>query len=120
MIKSLTFLKRKAGITPEQFRKHYEEVHAPLASNYMPTATRYFRRYITAEANPTVGNVTSLDIDVITELWFETREDFEKTMAIFASPEVRAIIAADEENLFDRDHIKLVTVTECETELVSA
>jgi hypothetical protein len=83
----------------------------------MPKAKRYFRRYIHPEGNPTVGDVTTIEYDVITEIWFETRADFDETMAALSEPWVRALFEEDEARLFDRTIIKLVTVEERETTL---
>jgi hypothetical protein len=37
MVKVIFLLKRKAGLTPQQFRAHYESSHVKLAQKYIGT-----------------------------------------------------------------------------------
>ena len=43
MIKIMLLVNRKSGISREEFRRHYEEVHAPLASSHLRHLVRYVR-----------------------------------------------------------------------------
>lgn len=117
MFKTLTFNTRKPGMSMEEYIKRYEEGHAPLAAKYLANAVFYSRRYVTPQTNPTRGGETEIDFDSVTELWFNSREDYEAAMAYLSRPDIRAIFSADEEALFDRDKIRLVAVEEFETKL---
>jgi uncharacterized protein (TIGR02118 family) len=89
MIKSLSLLTRKDGLTHEQFVKHWVEVHAPLA-HAVPGLRRYVQSHIVEERwRP---DVPSLDVDVdgIAELWYDDREAM---MQALASPEAKALHA---------------------------
>ena len=44
--KILLLMKRKPGISMEEFRDHYENNHIPLCRPYMSGIARYFRRYL--------------------------------------------------------------------------
>jgi len=70
MIKVLTFIKRKPGITREEFLKYYEEVHAPLSLKHLPKPARYVRNHIIAAVEG-----QEPEFDCVTEHWFETVED---------------------------------------------
>ncbi len=110
MQKNVAFLKRKPGMTMQEFVEYYETRHAPLAEQYLQGVSVYVRRYVD------VGDGPELDFDVITEVW----SDNPNALARFAEPEVAALIEVDEENLFDRTKSRFVTVTERETDLFSS
>jgi len=71
MIKAISFLTRKPGISREEFARHYEEVHAPLALNHFPFK-RYARNYVIGDPDADVPGFA-----YITAVWFETIEDYE-------------------------------------------
>lgn len=78
MVKGIMLLKRKPGLTREEYRKQYEEVHAPLSLSLCPTIRKYRRNYITTNIIP--ADAREPDLDCITELWFENMEDFQAMM----------------------------------------
>ncbi|RVQ66344.1 EthD family reductase [Croceicoccus ponticola] len=114
MFKAFVFLKRKDGMSVEEFRSYYETTHALLGKRMLPNLKKYVRHYL----NP-VGDdgVDDMPYDVITELWFDDRADFDVGMAHISDPDNARIIGEDEENLFDRSAIRFVTVEDAETEL---
>ncbi|HZP35423.1 MAG TPA: EthD domain-containing protein [Methylomirabilota bacterium] len=89
MIKRISLLARKEGMTREQFTRHWLEVHAPLARS-VPGLERYVQSHILEEFEradiPTVPG----QIDGIAELWFEDRTSMERALA---SPEMAALHA---------------------------
>lgn len=121
MLKVVTFLKRCAGMTHEEFRDYYENHHAPFGVNFLlPDVKRYIRRYVTPIDNPiTNSEGGGFDYDVIMETWFEDRAGFERTMKRLSQPDVAAQVAADEDKIFDRSRIQSVLVDEFETDLAS-
>ena len=66
MVKSIELIKRKPGISQEEFIKHYEEVHAPLALKHFPTFRRYVRNHIIKPPG-----TDEPDFDCITEIWYD-------------------------------------------------
>ena len=79
MIKRIMLLKRKAGLTPEEFRQQYEEVHVPLALNLLPTVRKLVRNYvITTNVIPTSTEEPAFDC--ITEQWFDDMAGFQAMM----------------------------------------
>lgn len=75
MLKEIALIKRKPGLSPEEFRKQFEEVHAPLELSLFPTIRKYVRNYITA--NVITADAADPDFDCIAEHWFDNREDFQ-------------------------------------------
>jgi uncharacterized protein (TIGR02118 family) len=71
VIKSLSLLTRKRGMTHEQFARHWVEIHAPLA-HAIPGLRRYVQSHIA-------------------ELCYDDREHMARALA---SPEAKALHAA--------------------------
>ena len=89
MIKRITLLTRKAGMTREQFTRHWLDVHAPLA-HAVPGLRRYVQSHIIEEYKRPVIPTTPVEVDGIAELWFENRATMDRTLA---SPEMAALHA---------------------------
>ena len=113
MIKMICLVKRKSGLSREEFVEYYERNHIPLAASHMPLAVAYTRRYLGAGVAPHwAANGEEPDYDVITEIWFETQDDVDKTLAGIALPEVAAVIIPDEDKFLDRDKSRMLFVVE--------
>ena len=66
MIKVIAFVKRKPTVSHEEFVRHYEEIHAPLALRLFPAIKKYVRNHIV-----TAPGAKAPDFDCITEFWFD-------------------------------------------------
>ena len=86
----------------EEFLKHYEEVHAPLALKHLPSIKRYVRNYVV-----TRPGVEEPGFDCITEIWFDNMEGLQSAMHFWKS-EAGQVIRDDEGIFMDRG--KLVTL----------
>ncbi len=109
MIKAMSLLTRKQGVTQEEFAEHYEEVHVPLALRHFPFK-RYVRNYVIKPPD-----AEEPEFDCITEVWFETMEDCQAA-AEFSVSEAYRVIAEDEEKFMDRSKIVAFLVEEKVTE----
>lgn len=89
MVKSLSLLTRKTGMTHEQFVKHWVEVHAPLA-HAVPGLRRYVQSHILEERRRPDIPATDVEVDGIAELWFD---DAAALARAFASPQGKALHA---------------------------
>ncbi len=89
MIKSISLLTRKDGLTHEQFMKHWVEIHAPLA-HAVPGLRRYVQSHIVAERTRADIPTTTVDVDGIAELWYDDRAAMERAIA---SPGAKALHA---------------------------
>jgi len=105
MIKGMSLIKRKPGLSREEFSKHYEEVHVPLALRHFPFK-RYVRNYVI-----TPPGVEEPDFDCITEVWFDTMEDCQAA-AEFSVSEGYQVISEDEDRFMDRSRIVAFLVEE--------
>lgn len=118
MIKIIYFLKRKNGITHEQFREHYENSHVVLAKKYVGHLMKdYIRNYPTfAIRNP--SNIpagtepTPYDIgyDCITEMHVENQAAVEEMTRIFNDPAINPILVEDELKFLERSEIVMIMV----------
>lgn len=96
-MKLILFVKRKEGLTHEQFRAHYESTHAPLAwSSLHPGLVGYTRNFL----SPLPGQPEP-PYDCVTEFWYEDRAALDASIA-WARSEEGQILARDEENFMDR------------------
>ena len=64
MIKRVTLLTRKAGMTREQFTRHWLDVHAPLA-HAVPGLRRYVQSHIIEEYRRPDIPTTPVEVDGI-------------------------------------------------------
>ena len=110
MIKFIAFLKRREGMSFDDFREYYENTHSKIVGTISPPhvsgATSYKRTYLMPALHPIEQPTAGVDYDCITELCYADRDTFEKDMTFFGREDVKAIIAKDEENLFDRKYIR--------------
>ena len=89
MIKTIAAIARRPDVSPDEFTRHWVEVHAPLV-RALPGVRRYVQDHAVAEQadpdTPTIG----ASIDGFAELWFDDRAAMERA---FASPEARKLAA---------------------------
>jgi len=105
MLKQICFFRKRADMTMDEFMDYYENQHSQLAKKSgakpaIPNAVRYVRRYLVPEKNPITGEVHDSGYDCIMEIWWNSREDFERSQAIISDPARMPMTKADEERLF--------------------
>lgn len=118
MIKIVYFLRRKNGITHEQFREHYENSHVVLAKKYIGHLLKdYVRNYPTfALRNPsnipegTEPEPYDIGYDCITEMYVESEADIAEMTRIFNDPEVNPVLVEDELKFLEREEIVMIMV----------
>ncbi|KAF2193116.1 hypothetical protein K469DRAFT_745488 [Zopfia rhizophila CBS 207.26] len=128
----ILFCSRKPGISPAEFKDHWENKHVPLLKSvtgpHFPLA--HTRRYISRSeggagtlvglsagddrtANPPavlVGNPEEIDWDGFAELTFKDELHFRKFFAIVNEPDAAARIREDEEMFSDSNKLKVIVV----------
>jgi uncharacterized protein (TIGR02118 family) len=87
MIKVLGLLTRKAGITHEEFMRHWFDVHGPLA-HAVPGIRRYVQSHITGTRTRPDISETDVEVDGIAELWYDNIETMQRAGA---TPEMKAL-----------------------------
>ncbi|KAL2013594.1 hypothetical protein VTN00DRAFT_1119 [Thermoascus crustaceus] len=123
----VVFAWRKPGLTPAQFKDHYEHSHIPLllelaGPNFPTSHTRFYlprRAEDLASADPTnenhrpaifAGQPGDFPWDAYAELVFDDLAAFNAFHAIVTEPENAARIAADEEKFLDRTKLKIAAI----------
>ena len=89
MIKSVSLLTRKAGLSHEEFVKHWLEVHAPLA-HAVPGLCRYVQSHIVGERTRTDIPTTDVEVDGVAETWYDDLAAMDRANA---SPEAKTLHA---------------------------
>ena len=89
MIKSLSLLVRKDGMTHEQFMKHWVQIHGPLALK-VPGLRRYVQSHIRDERRRADIPAIGVEVDGIAETWYDDAEAMARAVA---TPEMKALQA---------------------------
>ena len=117
MFKVVVLIKRRSGMSMEDFMEYYETQHAPLAVSRVPNFKRYVRHYIRPYGEDIYSGNPEAPYDVLTEIWFDDATDFARGMAYLEDPETAAIIGADEEMLFEKKSINFMLMEDRESSL---
>jgi hypothetical protein len=124
VIKIIWILKRKPGITPEEFRERYERhsrLGQKLCGHLQSSYKRNYKIEIAGGGTPTThgGKATfgpiDWDCDVISEVCFPTEEAYEARKAIFADPVTAKQFYDDEEDFLDRESVIMFRCEEVDT-----
>ena len=89
MIKVLSLLTRKDGLTHEQFVRHWLDVHGPLALG-VPGVRRYVQSHITGTRTRADIPDAAAEIDGIAELWYDDEDALRRSAA---TPEAQRLYA---------------------------
>jgi hypothetical protein len=109
MLKLTFLMKRKKGMTFEDFRDYYENRHAPLAARLCPALVHYSRTYITGwEPLARSAQLPEPGFDCITECWYDVEGSWEERKLDLLPADVFRQLAADEENFLDRKANRLL------------
>ena len=119
MIKMVTLLKRKPGMSMEDFINHYETKHSKIGEKYLSShAVRYERRYLRPLPDSIMPNTMEDQFyDVVMEIWFPDLSAMKAAFADLSTAEAQAEITEDEARLFDRSRIHSFMVEEHESDL---
>jgi uncharacterized protein (TIGR02118 family) len=103
MIKRVTILTRKPGLSREQFFEHWNNVTGPLLASH-PNVLRSVQNNVTEfvrftvrggdPSDPAFQGLQAPDADGFVELWFESREKMEE---MYSSPFAQQLVADGEE-----------------------
>ncbi|MEJ2409889.1 MAG: EthD domain-containing protein [Novosphingobium sp.] len=117
MLKLVALLKRRPGMSMEEFKAYYENIHLPIGTPQLKgNAISHHRRYLTPIPGPD-GQTREGDYDVILEIWFEDHAQLEAAMQSMQDPEVGERIAKDTPNFLDRADNPMFFVEEHVTDM---
>jgi hypothetical protein len=113
-------LKRRPGMSVEEFRAYYEKNHRVIGEKYLSGhAVRYMRRFLDPAPNHRGDADEEPEYDVILEIWYTDRAAYDASRTVLSAPEVLAEIVEDEEKLFDRSSMRFYVVEEHESDLTT-
>lgn len=117
MAKVVALVKRKQGLSRQQFKDHYEAFHAPMAQRMIGhLLTRYVRNYPQSLIDYEPEDfVVDDSYDAVTEFHFKDNSGPAEMQRIFSLPENNTEIIEDEERFQDRLKTRLLVVDPVDT-----
>ena len=114
MVKLFFILRRKPGLSTDEFHRYWKEVHGPIVAR-LPGLVRYFQHHVVSMPRPEYAQ-DDQPIDGIVETWWESAEALEH---VKSTPELQAVIT-DEPNFMGHSNHYVHTLHAFETvELVN-
>ncbi len=108
MVKLFEMIKRKEGLTHEEFLRYWEERHGPLVAKTVPGVKRYIQNH--PVKLPGGGEPP---IDGIAELWYDNLKDW-RMSADWLRSEGGKVILEDAKNFVDRSKLVVLVCEEKE------
>jgi uncharacterized protein (TIGR02118 family) len=109
MIKVIAMMKRKPGITPEEFARYWYEEHAPLGFELLPDDI-HVRGYVQNYTVRSPGD-SEPEFDGLVEFALDDMAAFQRWLAFFMSDSAKPM-RDDEKNFMDPDTIKVLVMQE--------
>lgn len=118
MLKIIQTLRRKAGLSREEFIRYYEEIHAPLIRSLGSEALLYRRNYILPPEDQILihpqdasnSETEQEQFDVVTEVVHASREAALAAFRRMSDPERYKIMIDDEAKFIEPGSIKMYMV----------
>ena len=92
----LITIKRRPGMSYDEFVRYQRETHRPLLMS-IPEAAQYIRRFVVSYP-VTAPGYSGPDYDAVVEAWFDSLEDMD---ALYSSGNFTTRVAPDHENFMD-------------------
>ncbi len=105
----MLLVSKRPDVSVEEFRRHYEEIHAPLAAKHLPHLAKYVRNHVVDRFGPDV------DCHVITEFWYDLEGPWRDKRVELLRQDLLDLFAKDEETFMDRATMRVLVVEEGET-----
>jgi uncharacterized protein (TIGR02118 family) len=109
MLKMIGMMKRRPGMSPQEFARYWREEHAPLGFEVLPDDIP-IRGYIQNYTHRTEGD-SEPEFDGIVEVWFDDMETFQRWFTWYFSDGAKPM-RDDEANFMDSGAIKLLLMDE--------
>ena len=118
MLKMVALFRFKPGMTREEGITYYETRHVPLINEVLPNFFRDYRRsFVVPDSlffpeHMEGAPPPAPQFDVMTELWFDSMEQYEAMGKAMADPAIGERVAQDEANFLDRQSMTMFMVDE--------
>ena len=112
MFKCIALLKRRPGLSKEQFIDYYENHHSVLIRSLFPEILEYRRNYVDLNGLFQFEGSSPIDFNSVTEMWFQDRATYDRFIEKNRDPETARRIMEDELNVFDRSATRMFVVDE--------
>ena len=96
MVKMIITIKRRDGMTHEEFKRYQRQVHRPLLMS-IPEAERYIRRFVVSYPIQ-AADYSGPDYDCVVEAWFDSIADMN---ALYFSDNFLAKVDPDHANFMN-------------------
>lgn len=126
MFKWICLIKKKRGVSRQEFMDYYENNHVPLVRRMFPeefSHVRVYRRNYIVFDDPVVkldayeGLESATGFDVVTECITDTREQaYALLQAAFKNPENAKLVMEDEDKFIERGSALMYVVEARETD----
>ncbi|HSM32329.1 MAG TPA: EthD domain-containing protein [Woeseiaceae bacterium] len=97
MIKLIVAIRKREGMSVEEFQAHWRTRHAELVRN-CPATARYIRKYVQCHTVPDQYQKGEVAFDGTAELWFDNVADME---AFYSDPDYLRDVQPDEPRFAD-------------------
>lgn len=108
MLKLFAVLRRRPGMTTEEFATHWRDVHGPLIAGE-PSLARHIVRYEQHLRHAPEALSGTEDVDGVAVQWFSSMEEF---LGFVDEPAYAELIAPDERRFLDLDRLEYVITEE--------
>ena len=108
MVKMFALLRRREGMSVEEFRDHWRDVHGPLIRD-TPELARHIVRYEQHPRHRPDALSGTEGVDGVAVQWFHSIDDF---VAFISEPGYQELIAPDERRFLDTDSIEFLITEE--------
>jgi uncharacterized protein (TIGR02118 family) len=119
VIKLVFCLRRKDGLSREEFQTYWRQTHAPLVASVAETLN--IRRYVQVHTADTPMNAAIRasrqgpeEYDGVAELWWDSFESLAEPGATEAGQQAGALLLEDERRFIDLEHSPLFFAEEHE------
>lgn len=110
MVKMITLLKRKPGVSREEFSDHWFHPHGDIIMGTIPGVRKYVQN------TAIIMGQRECEYDGIAEGWFDDMDSLSNALSVLRS-ENGVVIREDEEKFLDRSKMISIVVQEREVEL---
>lgn len=108
MVKLFAVLRRRPGMTVEEFRSHWRDRHGPLIAG-TPELARHLVRYEQHVRHRPDALSGTDGVDGVAEQWFRSIDDF---VGFISEPAYAELVAPDERRFLDVERIEFVICEE--------